>query len=559
MANVKVTPISPIKWWDQIHRKELYKGPYETNPPDDINLERRIPRVGWWVVDEQGFYVVSRVFEDNTSQLTRINPGQNEGYDNVITGPAIHQYTSPYILMVDPTTTPVRFRVMDTMKFYGTEPAYFKIFKGTDISTNGKVISTSVNGSGIPTNNNLPLELVQGPNGENVAVKVCRGGHLLEIPANQEQVTIVAYRADGLQVAYHLAIVCYTTNITPLDSAKKIIYKIALESPYLSQDDDHLLVYPQNMLVDSSVIMGVVTYNDGTIKRLPINGDKFKLYGHEDFVASVPGAMFDLGLTYILSDDEVAYDALGNVPIRSKTETYKIVASAPDGNFSVKVFAIPYWDSATAKYKLNWLLYNMNRDSYVDVTNFVQLTPGFTFNGSLYNQRQSLRFGINMGDIFPTLNNYRFVQNLAINLITPATTLNQPTYFTIEYSDEYRYGTGLKAVATRNITQTNQYNIDISQNCATVEEWINKIYYPSEPLRYLFGEDLPPNPTGLYVRNLSNTWRRAVDINDVLKPVTGITANITQGSTIVLELFATTADKELSLVSAPLITTLLTS
>lgn len=558
MANIKVTPISPIKWWDQIHRKELYKGPYEIDPPDDINLERRIPRVGWWVVDEQGIYVVSRVFEDNTSQLTRINPGQNEAYENVLTGPAIHQYTSPYILMVDPTTTPVRFRVMDTMKFYGTEPAYFKVFKGTDISSAGIVLSTSVNGSGIPTNANLPLELVQGPNGENVAVKVCRGGHLLEIPANQEQVTVVAYRADGLQVAYHLAVVCYTSNIAPLDNAKKIIYEIALESSFLSPDDKHLLLYPQNMLVDSSVLMGRVTYNDGTVKRLPIDGTKFRLYGHEDFVASVPGAMFDLGLAYTLSDDEIAYDALGNVPVRTKTEQYKIMAIDPDGSLAVKAFAVPYWDTASGKYQLKWFLYTLNRDSYIDVTSFVQLTPGFTFNGSLYNQKQSLRFGINMGDIFTSAQGYRFVQNTAITLVSPATTPNQPTYFTIEYSDEYRYGVGVKALVTRNSAQANQYNIDISQGCINVSEWVGKMYNTNGAL-VLFGEDQAPNPTGIILSNLNNTWRREIDIEDVLNPVTGITSTITQGSTLVVEFFAQTQETKLYLARAPLVVAVVNS
>lgn len=559
MAQIKVVPIAPIAWWAQIHMKELYKGEYESDLTDLVNLERRIPRVGWWVVDEHAFYLVERVFADNTSQLTRIYPNQANEYTNVITGPAIHQYTAPYRLMMDPTTTPVRFRLDDTLKFYGSEPSYYKVFKGTNISSNGKIVSTAVNGSGVPTNANLPLQLVQSPNGSNVAVKVCTGGHLLEILPDQEMVTVVAYRTDGLVVDYRLAIVCYTTNIAPLDLAKRVIVKIGLETPYLSRDDDHLLQYPQNMLVDSSVIMGIVTYNDGTIKRLPINGDKFTLSGHEDFVASVPGAVFNLGLSYRLSSDETAWNGLGNVPIPVVTEQYKIVTIEPDGDYSVKVFVVPYWNSTTSRYELNWYLYTMKRDTIYDVTNYVQMTPGFSFNGNSYNQRQSLRFGLNMADISPTFINYRFVQNLAITLINPASSANQTTYYTVEYSDQYKYGNTVRAIATKSTTAANQFNFDISQGCVTVEEWLNKIYYPSEPLSYSFGEDLPPNPTDVTIRNRSNSWRRVIPIDDILNPVTGITANITQGSTLILELSAQTPEQKLELAMAPMITTLLTS
>lgn len=536
---IKVVPIPPIAWWDQIHMKELYKGQYEINPPDNVNLERRIPRVGWWVCDESGFYRVNQVLEDNTSVLGRIYPGQGDDYANIITGPAVHQYTTPFRLMVDPTTTPVRFRVDDAMKFNGSEPVYYKIFKGSDTTINGQVVSTAVDGNGNPTSANLPLEIVQGANSQNTLVKVARGGHLLELLADQELVTVMAYRSDGLQVDYRPAVVCYTTNMAPLDLAKRIIIKISLETPFLNQDDNHLIDVPVNMLIDSTLIMGVVTYNDGTIARLPINGEKFKLNGYENFTSTSAGAMFDVGLSYFLSEDEVAWDALGNTPVRTKVENYKIRAINPDGNYTAKLFVVPTW-SSLGRYELKWFLYNMERKYVYDVTGKVEFTPGYSFNGTLYAAKQQLRVAINMGDVDDYFINYRFVENLAITLVSPGTAVSQNTYYRIEYDDQYIYGNNLRIDSVSSTTQINTFNLNIANGCTTVDEWLNKVYYPTTPLYYTSAEDLPPNPTEFVLRNNENTWQRVIQIEDVLQPIMGVNLATKQGDTFILEFGART-------------------
>lgn len=549
---IKVVAIPPIAWWEMIHMKELYKGQYEINPPNDINLERRIPRVGWWVCDESGFSRVNQVLDDNTSVLGRIYPGQGDDYANIITGPAVHQYTTPFRLMVDPTTTPVRFRVDDAMKFNGSEPLYYKVFKGSDTTVNGQIVSTAVDGSGKPTNANLQLEIVQGANSQNTLVKVAKGGHLLELLADQEMVTVMAYRADGLQVDYRPAVVCYTTNMAPLDLAKRTIIQISLETPFLNKDDKHLIDIPVNMLIDSAVIMGVVTYNDGTVSRLPINGEKFKLNGFANFTATTAGAMYDLGLSYFLSDDEIAWDALGNTPVRTKVENYKIRAINPDGNYTAKLFVVPNW-TKTGKYELKWYLYNMERKYVYDVTGKVEFTPGFSFNGSAYSTKQQLRVAINMGDVDDYFINYRFVTNLAITLVNPGTAVSQSTYYRIEYDDQYVYGPGLRIDATSSSTQINTFNLNIANGCTTVEEWINKVYYPTTPLYYTSAEDLPPNPTEFILRNGDNTWQRVISIEDVLQPVMGVNYALKQGDTFILEFGARTSTTLLQLSMASMV------
>lgn len=549
---IKVVPIPPIAWWDTIHMKELYKGQYEIAPPNDINLERRIPRVGWWVCDEAGFYRVNQVLDDNTSVLGRIYPGQGDDYANIITGPAVHQYTTPFRLMVDPTTTPVRFRVDDAMKFNGSEPVYYKIFKGSDTTINGQIVSTIVDGTGKPTNANLPLEVIQGANNQNSLVKVARGGHLLELLADQEMVTVMAYRADGLQVDYRPAVVCYTSNMTPLDLAKRTIIQISIETPFLNKDDNHLIDIPVNMLIDSAAIMGVVTYNDGTISRLPINGEKFKLNGYENFTATTAGAMYDLGLSYFLSDDEIAWDALGNIPVRTKVENYKIRAINPDGNYTAKLFVVPSWTSE-GKYELKWYLYNMERKYVYDVTGKVEITPGFSFNGSAYSTKQQLRVALNMGDVDDYFINYRFVANLAIILVSPGSAVSQSTYYRIEYDDEYTYGSNLRIDSTPSTTQINTFNLNLANGCITVDEWINKVYYPTTPLYYTSAEDLPPNPTEFVLRNGSNTWQRVISIDEVLEPVMGVNYALKQGETFILEFGARTSSTLLQLSMASMV------
>lgn len=557
MANeMKVIPVAPTRWWQQIHMKELYKGPFEIPDPNNPNMERLVPRIGWWVCDESGFFRVNQVHSDNTSTLGPIYPGQGDDYANIITGPAVHQWTTPFRLMVDPTTTPVRFRVDDAMTFNGSEPVYYKIFKGSDITANGQIVSTAVNGSGQPTNANLMLETIRGANSANDLVKVARGGHLLEILANQETVTVVAYRADGLQVDYRPAVVCYTTNMAPLDLAKRVVTAIHLETFLLNPDDSHLIDVPVNMLLESSGIMGVVTYNDGTIKRLPINGEKFSLNGYTDFTSTTAGSMYDLGLAYQLSDDEVAWNALGNVPVRVLTEEFKVRAINPDGNYTAKLFVIPTWNNSLGQYELKWLLYNMERKYVYDVTNKVEFTPGFSFNGKLYVTKQNLRVAINMADVDPYFVNYRHVQNLAITLINPATALSQLTYYRIEYDDQYAYGNGIRADVTPSTTVLNNVNINISCACVSIDEWLNKVYYPTEPLYYTSAEDLPPNPTEITVRNSTGTWQRVISIDDVLEPIMDVNLTVKQGDTFILEFGARTTTELLQLSTGSLVANL---
>lgn len=550
---IKVIPIPPIAAWAMIHMKELYKGPFEIDPPDTVNMERRIPRVGWWICEEAGFYRVNQVFADNTCEYARIYPGQGDDYANIITGPAVHQYTTPFRLMVDPTTTPVRFRVDDAMHFNGSEPVYYKVFKGSDLTVNGKIVSTAVDGAGNPTSANLPLEVIQGANSRNDLVKVARGGHLLEILADQEMVTVVAYRADGLQVDYRPAVVCYVSNMAPLDLSKRVIMDISIETPYLNKDNKRLIDIPVNMLTQSAVIMGVVTYNDGTIARLPINGDKFKLNGFENFTSTSAGSMFDVGLAYYLADDEVAYDALGNIPVRTKVQPYKVRAINPDGNYTAKLYVVPVWNVATGQYNLTWYLYNMERKYVYDVTGLVEFTPGFSFDGKLYATKQQMRVAINMGDVDDYFINYRHVANLAVTLVSPASAQNQPTYYRIDYDDEYTYGSNTRVDCTVNTTQVNTFNLNIANGCTSVDEWLNKIYYPTVPLYYTSAEDMPPNPTDFKIRSVNNTWSRTITIEDALQPITGVNLPMKQGDTFVIEFSARTDTEVLQLSMASMV------
>lgn len=544
---INVVPILPEAGWAQIHMKELYKGPVEENPPEDIDNKRKVPREGWWIVSEEGFYKVTRVNQNNISEYVRFNPFTGDEYENIITGPTVHQWTTPFKIYVDKSKVPIRQRVDDAMLFYGTEHAYYKIFIGTNIGPSGRVISTAVNGSGVPTNANLPLETVVGPNSENIAVKVCKGGHLLELPPNQQMCTVVSYAADGRPLFYRFAIIVYSDNVAPLDQSKRTIISISLESPYLSPDDKKLLEYPLNMRVESSGIMGVVQYNDGSIHKHPINGNKFSLHGHKNFVATVPGPTFDLGLTYSLSDDETAWNALGNVPQRSINEVYRIRAIAADGNYSVKIYPIPYWDSAAGMYKLRYYLYNMKRDLVQDITQYIEVTPGFVFDGKMYGTKQTMQVAINMSKVGPAFIDYRHPQVFSITLVSPASVANQTTYYTLEFSDETRYGVGVRADASRDLAVVGQSHLNISLGAANLDEWLNKTYRAVEPLYYTQGEDLPPSPTHVTVRDLNSTWTRLVDIDDVLNPITGIGKLFKQGDHVLVEFSAATAEAKLEL------------
>lgn len=86
---------------------------------------------------------------------------------------------------------------------YGTNSRYLKIFRGTDVSSKGDVISAQFNSSGIMESENILFETVQEPDKTIRAIKTPMSGFVHSPLTEGEIVTAVIYGANG-NVYYRL-------------------------------------------------------------------------------------------------------------------------------------------------------------------------------------------------------------------------------------------------------------------------------------------------------------------------------------------------------------------
>lgn len=538
MAEPIKSPGERFRFWN---KAEIYTG--------SSGEGRYVPNVNDAAVDWSKMAMYRCIHTDYVtgySTWQRVNFGNNSGIDeniDVITGVATGYTYESFRVWINTKKLPYTMHFDSRLYMYGSKAAYIKVFKGNDIATQGEVVSAIYNGSGIKTSENIPLELVRySSDVTNLAVKTPVNAYCSTTLNDGELVTAVVYATDGSILSACRLIVANSDAVRSLEANTKEITNIELISPFLSTTNANHLEYPLNMLVQSGSLTGRVRYNDGTHRDYPVDGTKFTLLGLNGYIASEVGQEFPLILKYQLSTGEYAYGVSDPVPERSITRNYVLETIASNDEYSVKIFVVPVW-LTTGKWGLTYYLYNMERDSVHDITNYIELgSESLEFNGGNYDTIQEITVAFNMLNLGNSYNYYRQVQKFRIQLYRPATDLTATTYYTIGYTTDLTYGSGLKALVTGN---AGNYTLDISNALIDVNTFINTVYKTIGPLRYTQTELNVPTPT--HVRLRIGEWLREIPIGEVRNPVTAVSHNILQGSTLRLEFFKRTGDVDAEL------------
>src|SRR5690606_38246651 len=124
--------------------------------------------------------------------------------------------------------------------------------------------------------------------------KTPKVGHTVEELDDGELVTAVVYDDVGNAVSITRLLVKKTAFVRTVDESKRFVTGIHIESPFLSKSDPRVLEYPINMPIQALSLVGVVTYSDGGVKRMPIDGTKFSLYGLNNYIATILGQRIPL-------------------------------------------------------------------------------------------------------------------------------------------------------------------------------------------------------------------------------------------------------------------------
>lgn len=422
--------------------------------------------------------------------------------DDRFIGSLPHYIYSVFMLYINTSVMPHTCAVDNRVRIFSTEATKCKVFRGTDLSENGEVISRRYNevnefiGEDIPlipvVVNMTPLTTVKVPDTFYTNVSDLLDG---------ADCTLVAYNDEDTVVAIARLVVVNTNFIREIDSSKKHITNIYLESPFMMMLSNDILQIPSNVLINDVQKFGVVVYSNGDKLKLPVDGVKFDLGGMNDFIPTIPGARIPLSLIYKLASNEVnnlILNSVGNTIVKDMW----CEVLAPDGTYGVKLFVIPVWQDATSDYRLEYYLYTLDRDVFYHVTSLVEYnndSPAFVPN--LYGAAQTLGVSIDLSNINATFNAYRHVQTFVVNLkaIGDSLDLNQTRWeITYENGQTPKAGEGWFARKLFDNGVTG-FDVDISCGATDPQEWLNKLYWPSKPI-YNLATEGPSNIAATHFR-----------------------------------------------------------
>lgn len=475
------------------YRQWLIDEIYAPNKPG-----RYVPNVndGVWDWTQGLFRVVAVDYSTGISTLQKWIPPKdpNALTDlDLLLGAGPGYQSESYRVYLDTSVMPHTLAIDSRMHIYSSTAASIKIFLGTDISTNGEIISAFYDQSGNFVGENIPLELVVMPDVDNIAVKAPMVGYTVRNLPDGEVVTVVVYSDNGAAISQAKMLIKNTGFVRSTNAALKYITGISVETPFLSGSDPLVIEYPINMPVTNLNMMGVVNYSDGTKLRMPIDGTKFSMHGLENYIATIQGQQVDLVLAYKLSPGEISY-VLTPSPNKVITQPYKATTVQADGAYTVKLFSFPVWQDAITGYRLEHYLYNLERQQVYQVTSLVELATGSrAFDPIEYGVVQNLVLAIDLNRVDSQFAAYRHVQTVAITLVAVGTNHNS-TAWTIGFEPGQTppYGMGLEANVQ--FVNVNNWKVDISCGLLTKAEWLEKVYYATKPLVDPQTEDVAPEP-----------------------------------------------------------------
>lgn len=545
MADTVTRPLLPRdldqRKWHYWGINDIYSGP--------TGAGQWVPNVGDKVFDGFRDLIVKSV--DSQTLISELIPLSNKsgGADEedmlVSVGPGTQG--EAFRLYIDNRTIPQVMSCDARLRLNGTKVRYVKVFKGTNVSDDGHVISAMYDSSGVKLSENIPTELVLMPNANNLGIQTMRQGYCADTINDNEVVTMVCYSAEGIPISRFTMIAVNTSFIRTVDSSKRYITNIELVSQYLDPNDKTLLVYPLNLVKQSDSMFVNVVYSDGTTdeKRL-IDGNKIALNGINSYIASEVGQLTKLSLVYKLSEGEFAMGTSAPLPDRVLQKEYRLLTKESDNSYAVKIYVVPRWNAATTKWELEYWLYNLERNMLENITSYIEVgATSARFVGDNYTTPQELVVAFNMSNLGPSFAYHRHVQTFTISLLGSGANRQINSYWNIKYSNDLNYGAGLVAYVTTDAIPT-EFRLDISNGHTTVTEWLRYMYSALSPLYLTKTEEKAPDPTHIRIR-LGTTWVREIAIADVLKPLTGINTTIPQGHPVRIEYIRRTPDTDLEL------------
>lgn len=489
MSRILHPIINPDRGFTEWAEKDIYTGPDGTgqhvpNVDDKVwSWNRGVLRVTDVNIDT-GLSVLKEWKAPNQNRDSEI--------DDLLIGNGGHEESKYYQAYVDHSVNPSTIEVDSKLRIYPRNAVYFKYFRGTDITVTGEVISRNYDGAGNYINDKVPMHYLGVEHGYDRTVAVPEGTHTTEALQSGEIISVVGYNEEGGQ--------CSVTRLTVQETSlyskglinSSYVTDIELRSPWLSEDGVTVEV-PVNLPVVSMGLSAVVHYNNGDTIEYPVDGNRFALYGLDDYVTATPDFYNPLTLSYQMGDNEestsISVTGSGHI-----TKAYKLHTLKAQHEYNLKLYVYPQW--INGGWQLRYYLHNLSRDLLVEVTEQIEFGIGSitTFNPTLWGVEQNLTVSIRLDKVNPSYVPYRHVQTFKVTLLSEPTNASAASWL-VNYEAGYEkvYGEGVAAIQTLN--SATSYKFRLSSGCLTVEEWLAKVFYSTIPLYDKEVEANAPRPS----------------------------------------------------------------
>lgn len=394
----------------------------------------------------------------------------------------------------DDTVEPHSLRVDGKFYCHGSLATHCKIFLGTDTDKyKGHVISQYRDNNTNQVSENIPLELVGFR--DNIAIKTPMIAHTTHKLQDGDVVTIVTYSADGVVFQQDRLIVVRTADIRRSEVGKRFVESIEMVTPFLSESDDREILFPINMDKEAVFLMCRVNYSDGQYKELAVDGGRVQIHGWDTYIPSVRGKALPLILQYQLTDNEEATEALRGTN-RFLTKTYTARTKEVDGAYSVRLSILPHWNGA--EWELHYRLHNLDRSISYDVSDIIEAASNSApFNPRKFGTTQRVVVALQLDKVNSNFFRFRHIQAFEVSLMGPPTMENSPFYISYHTGQDPYYGQDVKVVITNS---NGRYYLDFSSRAQSQQDWLDRLFYRTEPMYNRFMETEAPKPTHFIFR-----------------------------------------------------------
>jgi hypothetical protein len=479
------------------HKREIYTGPQGTG--------QFVPKVDDLVVEiidnvKVEYRVADLDIGNYLSTLVAIAPQADNslGPSDIALGVGPGVPNQSYRIYIDKRTVPYSLAVDARLQVYGSGATYAKVFAGTDLSVAGRVISAVYDNGGNFMSENVSLELVATDAlNNNTAVKVVAPCKTSANLVDGEVVTVVFYNSSDNVIAKQQLVVANTAFVRRSIAGAKTVVGLSLINPFLSTLNGTTLVYPRNLRPEAANFTGVVNYSDGTQLNLPVDGEKFSITGLDAYDTAVDGVSFPIVVKYELDVNEQAYGSVSGQDHVSATFT--IITAAPNRDYEVRLFAYPKWLDEVHGYALTWWLYDASRTLGQDVSSLVDLAQdSAAFNPLGYGSKQTLKARINLSAVAGNYNDYTYVQEVDIKLMSPGTfrqDLSTPPNWYVTPVSGHTPMCGGGVFSTFQIISGLAKTFTVKGNYSVLGDWLAAYYTNMQPLVQSPDEPTAPVPT----------------------------------------------------------------